>query len=289
MVSLHIETIGSGPRIVLVHGFTQNGRCWEPLASSLAVSHEVVLVDAPGHGLSEHDDADLFEAGQLILEAGSGGPSGEPIPATYVGYSMGARMLLHAALNMGPLASEPGSESDAVSAAGSSADSAPDSVVSPGDGSPGDGLIKRLILIGATAGLESDDERIARREADESLACSLELDGLGPFLDRWLAMPMFAGLSTEAAAYHERLSNRVDGLAASLRRCGTGTQQPLWYALAGLGMPVSVVVGVGDQKFGLLASRLASAIGSNATKIEIPGGHAVHLESPELLLPILTS
>lgn len=274
---------------MLVHGFTQNGRCWEPLASMLAASHEVVLLDAPGHGLSEHDDADLSEAGQLILEAGSGsGPSGEPVPATYVGYSMGARMLLHAALNMGTTGPGLGSEVDAVSASGSGADLSTETLDNPGDGSPVGGLIERLILIGATAGLDSDDERVARREADESLAGSLENGGLKLFLDRWLAMPMFADLSTEAAAYEERLSNRTAGLAASLRRCGTGTQQPLWDLLSGLNMPVSVVVGAGDQKFGSLASRLASAIGSNATKIELPGGHAVHLESPELLLPILT-
>ena len=284
MVSLHTETIGSGPRIVLVHGFTQNGRCWEPLASLLAASHEVILVDAPGHGLSGHDDADLSEAGQLILEAGSGGgPSSEPVPATYVGYSMGARMLLYAALNVGAPRIGSGSDSVAVSAIGPGADL----VAGPGDGLLGDGLIERLVLIGATAGLDSEVERVARREADEELAAVLEVEGLESFLDRWLAMPMFAGLSAESAAREERMSNRAEGLASSLRHCGTGTQKSLWGRLSGLSMPVSVAVGAGDQKFGPLASRLVSAIGSNATKVEIPGGHAVHLESPELLLPYL--
>lgn len=257
-MSLHTETIGSGPRIVLVHGFTQNGRCWEPLASLLAASHEVVLVDAPGHGLSDHDDVDLVEAGQLILEAGSGGgPSDEPVQATYVGYSMGARMLLHAALG----------EADNNELVGS---------------------IERLILIGATAGLESEDERIARREADETLASSLETDGLESFLDRWLAMPIFSSLPVKAATREERLKNRAEGLAASLRHCGTGTQESLWGSLGELQMPVSVVVGAEDEKFGPLASCLVSSIGTNAAKIEISGGHAVHLESPERLLPYLT-
>ena len=262
MVSLHTDTIGSGPRIVLVHGFTQNGRCWEPLASSLAASHEVILVDAPGHGLSGHDDADLSEAGQMILEAGSGGgPSGESVPATYVGYSMGARMLLHAALNASASGIGPGPDPGVVSAVGSGADL----VVIPGDELPGDGLlgdrllgdglIERLVLIGATAGLDSEVERVARSEADEELAAVLEAEGLESFLDRWLAMPMFAGLSAETAAREERMSNRAEGLASSLRRCGTGTQQPLWDLLFGLKMPVSVVVGAGDQKFGPLASR----------------------------------
>jgi hypothetical protein len=33
---LHAERRGRGPRIVLVHGFTQTGRCWGPEADVLA-------------------------------------------------------------------------------------------------------------------------------------------------------------------------------------------------------------------------------------------------------------
>src|SRR3954451_1217218 len=48
---IHVETTGSGsPRLVLVHGFTQTGRSWGPIAGDLAADHEVVIVDAPGHG-----------------------------------------------------------------------------------------------------------------------------------------------------------------------------------------------------------------------------------------------
>ncbi len=259
MVSLHTETIGSGPRIVLVHGFTQNCRCWEPLASLLAVDHEVVLVDAPGHGQSFHDEVDLVEAGRLILEAAGSRPG------TFVGYSMGARMLLHAALCESVLS-----------------ESVPPVVL-------GDSVIERLVLIGATGGLETETDRIARRQSDEELASALEAQGLGSFLDRWLAMPMFASLSAESASREARLGNRAAGLAASLRHCGTGTQKPLWDRLHELVLPVSVVVGTEDKKFGPLASRLVSAIGDNAALVEISGGHAVHLESPELLLPRLAS
>ena len=49
---LHAERRGTGPPLVLVHGFTQTGRCWGPEADALAADHEVVLVDAPGHGRS---------------------------------------------------------------------------------------------------------------------------------------------------------------------------------------------------------------------------------------------
>ncbi|MDD9371680.1 MAG: alpha/beta fold hydrolase, partial [Acidimicrobiales bacterium] len=86
---LHGERDGSGSRIVLLHGFGQTCRCWGPLAPALASGHEVIRLDAPGHGGSTGAVADLPTTGRLIAEAGG--------PAVYVGYSMGARMALHVA------------------------------------------------------------------------------------------------------------------------------------------------------------------------------------------------
>ena len=39
------------------------------------------------------------------------------------------------------------------------------------------------------------------------------------------------------------------GLAASRRLAGTGAQEPLWYRLAELEMPVLLVAGERDEKF----------------------------------------
>jgi 2-succinyl-6-hydroxy-2,4-cyclohexadiene-1-carboxylate synthase len=88
---LHVTQEGSGPRIVLVHGFTQTGRSWDRVAADLARDHEVVRVDAPGHGGSAEVRADLWEGADLLAEAGG--------PAVYVGYSMGGRLALHLALH----------------------------------------------------------------------------------------------------------------------------------------------------------------------------------------------
>ena len=83
-------TSGRGPRLVLVHGFTQTGRSWDALAASLAGDHEVVAVDAPGHGGSADARADLVAGAGLLAAAGG--------RATYVGYSMGGRLCLHLAV-----------------------------------------------------------------------------------------------------------------------------------------------------------------------------------------------
>lgn len=88
---LAADTEGAGPRLVLVHGFTQTGRCWGPLAADLAADHEVVRVDAPGHGRSAAVRADLAATADLLAALG---------PATYVGYSMGGRVCLETALRL---------------------------------------------------------------------------------------------------------------------------------------------------------------------------------------------
>ncbi|MGI8752296.1 MAG: alpha/beta fold hydrolase [Acidimicrobiales bacterium] len=81
---------GTGDPVVLIHGFTQSGLTWEPLAARLAAVHTVITVDAPGHGGSAAVEADLVTGAELI-----GAAAGQ---AAYVGYSMGGRFALHLAL-----------------------------------------------------------------------------------------------------------------------------------------------------------------------------------------------
>lgn len=123
-------------RRVLVHGFTQTAASWEGVLDGDAVDVQP-NVDLP------------TTAAWLTRTAGE---------ADYVGYSMGGRLCLHAAL------AEPH-------------------------------FVRRLVLLGAHPGLADATERAARRAADEALAASIERDGVDAFLDRWLAHPRFAGLA----------------------------------------------------------------------------------------------
>lgn len=231
------RSTGEAP-LVLSHGFTQNARCWGRFGDRLTAHRTVTAVDAPGHGHSEHDQADLSEAARLLGQTGG--------PAVHIGYSMGGRVALHLALAQ------------------------PE-------------LVRGLVLIGATAGIDDPEGRAERRRADAVLADRLLDGGLARFLDRWLAGPLFADLTDEQAGLSARLTNRPDGLAASLRHCGTGTQEPLWGRLAELTMPVLIVVGDRDTKFTEIGHRLVAAMtGTAATLCLLPAGHAVHLEQPDL-------
>jgi 2-succinyl-6-hydroxy-2,4-cyclohexadiene-1-carboxylate synthase len=243
VAALHSVIDGAGPRLVLVHGFTQTLACWGAVAGDLAFDHEVVRVDAPGHGGSAAVRADLPTGAQLIADAGG--------PGTYVGYSMGGRLALHVALAW------------------------PD-------------VVRRLVLISATGGIDDPAERGLRREADDRLARALERDGVARFVDDWLAQPLFAGLPPEARCREDRMTNTVDGLASSLRLAGTGTQEPLWDELDRIDAPVLVVTGEHDPKFTAIGRRLAAAIGDNATLAIVEGaGHTAHLERPVEFLAVL--
>ncbi len=225
---------------VLAHGFTQSARSWatfERLLESRLPEATTVAVDLPGHGNAEPPaDVDLWTSADRLAGQGDRG--------VYVGYSMGGRVALHAAL------------------------AHPD-------------VVEGLVLIGATAGIDDADERAARRAADERLADHIEAVGVPTFIDEWLANPLFAGLTDANAMRADRLRNTAAGLAASLRATGTGTQTPLWDRLGEIACPVLVLVGEHDAKFTDLGRRLVDGL-PRAELVVVPGaGHSVHLEQPD--------
>ena len=55
--TLHVRVGGSGPAVVLLHGFGDTGDMWTPLAVELARNHRVVVPDLRGIGLSAKPEA----------------------------------------------------------------------------------------------------------------------------------------------------------------------------------------------------------------------------------------
>jgi len=171
--------------------------------------------------------------------------------ADYLGYSMGARVCLHLAL------------------------ARPD-------------LVRRLVLVSGTAGIDDGHERASRRAADEELARRLDPgDGTEPedtvagFVDRWVANPLFGHVPGAANGVALRCTNGAAGLASSLRLVGTGTQVPLWDRLGELRMPVLIVTGGRDAKFDELGRRLVAGIGPSARQVTVDDAdHAPHLQRP---------
>src|SRR5471032_2538435 len=52
--TIHVRVGGSGPAVVLIHGFGDTGDMWAPMAAELARDHTVIVPDLRGMGLSSH-------------------------------------------------------------------------------------------------------------------------------------------------------------------------------------------------------------------------------------------
>ena len=59
---LHIESMGEGRDLVLLHGWGMSGKCWESVAGRLAERCRVHLVDLPGHGASGYSGDDWVDS-----------------------------------------------------------------------------------------------------------------------------------------------------------------------------------------------------------------------------------
>jgi 2-succinyl-6-hydroxy-2,4-cyclohexadiene-1-carboxylate synthase len=233
--------------LVLLHGFTQTGRSWQPIAHALTGRYRPVAPDLPGHGAFAWRRPASFAACDAYLRALADGR-----PVTLVGYSMGGRVVLHAALSLGA-------------------------------------VVARLVLIGASPGIADAAERAARAAEDAALADRIEAIGIEAFVREWGAQPLFAGMPRGVAelAEEDRLRNTASGLAAALRGLGTGVMPPLWDRLAELTIPVELVVGERDEKFRAVASRVEAALPGARTHVVEGAGHAVHLEAPDPVVDLL--
>lgn len=235
-MTLAHEFVGQGRHAAFVHGFTQTGQSWKTLLPHLRTPLQSQLIDAPGHGLSHNGKRSLWEAGTDILDTMQ--------PGILIGYSMGARMSLHAAL------------------------------LHPAK-------VEALVLISGTAGIIDNQEREQRKRDDDDLAHHICDVGLDTFLTEWLDKPMFATLAHNDTDTQDRMRNTPEGIADSLRFAGTGTQTPLWSRLNELTMPVLLIAGELDKKFVQIAEEMKTHIPSSTLCVIAEAGHSVHLEKPQ--------
>jgi len=203
-----------------------------------------VCLDAPGHGNNAN--------GARSLQQSAGDIAASMQPGILIGYSMGARMALHVALQH-------------------------------------PNIISQLVLISGTPGLATQAERSARLQSDNELADHIEKIGTSAFIDEWLALPIFSGLSKQTNQRNDRIRNTAKGLADSLRFAGTGTQEPQWPNLHQLSMPVHLMVGELDVKFTTIAKDMQPLLQSSELKVVPNVGHTVHLEDPVATGHILDS
>ena len=95
MAPLYMEVRGSGPTLVLLHGWGLNLRVWDRLAAALGERLRIVAVDLPGHGRSHW----LPERSSLEEQAAQVDETVSVISRRYslLGWSFGAQIALRLA------------------------------------------------------------------------------------------------------------------------------------------------------------------------------------------------
>ena len=87
---------GAMADLVLLHGFTQTGRSWQPIGHALAGRYRAAAPDLPGHGAFAR-----AAPGQRSPPATRTCARSPEEPYVLCGYSMGGRIALHAAFGLG--------------------------------------------------------------------------------------------------------------------------------------------------------------------------------------------
>jgi 2-succinyl-6-hydroxy-2,4-cyclohexadiene-1-carboxylate synthase len=213
--------------VTFVPGFMQRGEAWIPVASRLAERYRVSCLDFATWTFEER-------LGEL------------PDGGVVVGYSMGGRLALHAALR----------EPDRFAG---------------------------LVLVGVSAGIEDRREREDRRRSDESLAEWMEKRSIEEVVERWERGAVFATQSADLRARQRpgRLGHDPQRLAQLLRSAGQGALPPVWDRLHTLTCPVLLTAGEHDRRYASAARRMAEELGGPARVKLVPGaGHAPQLEAP---------
>jgi pimeloyl-[acyl-carrier protein] methyl ester esterase len=89
---LYTETRGSGPELVMLHGWGLHSGIWDKFAPLLEANFRVTRVDLPGHGRSDWQGAtSLQEWVEAVLAA-------VPAPAAWLGWSLGGLLASRAAM-----------------------------------------------------------------------------------------------------------------------------------------------------------------------------------------------
>jgi 2-succinyl-6-hydroxy-2,4-cyclohexadiene-1-carboxylate synthase len=225
------------PLVAFLPGFAQRGEAWAPVADRVAQRYRSVCVDFGSWSF----DGRLSEIASRVDD-------GDAV----VGYSMGGRLALRAALRR-------------------------------------PARFGALVLVGAGAGIEDEAARRRRRAADDELADWIEQHTIEEFAERWERQPVFATQSAELVAAQRpgRLSHEPRKLAQLLRSGGQGVFEPVWRRLEEIDCPVLALAGELDDTYADAAFRIAERVKHGRARLVPGAGHAPQLERPAQVAELL--
>lgn len=212
-------------------GFAQRGDAWASVADRVAQKYRSLAIDFSTWTF----DGRLREIAERVDDGDA-----------LVGYSMGGRLALRAALRR-------------------------------------PAKFGAIVLVGTSAGIEDPAAREERRRADERLADWIERHTIEEFAERWESQPVFATQPPDLVSAQRpgRLSHEPARLAQLLRSAGQGMFEPVWHELERIDCPVLAVAGERDTAYADAAFRIAERVKHGRARLIADAGHAPQLERPD--------
>ncbi len=97
----HIQRMGSGEPLLLLHGTGASVHSWRDVMPLLAQSHQVIAVDLPRHAFTSGHPPDSLSLPRMAGELARLMKALEVTPAAIIGHSAGAALALQLALDHG--------------------------------------------------------------------------------------------------------------------------------------------------------------------------------------------
>ncbi len=252
---LALRISGNGPiPVVFLHGFLGSGADWDPTCEALGDAVLAVRIDLPGHGNATGlSDPSCYTMEGCVREITAIAASFRTPRVVFVGYSMGGRVALEAALT------------------------APDRCAG-------------LFLESASPGLESADARSERLALDRDRASEL-MANPRTFLGAWYEMPIWASLRRRPDVLEQlkrdRLPAQPDEPARTLVGLSQGSYPGRWSELSRIRFPVLALAGAEDTSYAAMVRRMTHQSERIRAVVVEESGHNVHVEKPEVYIETL--
>jgi 2-succinyl-6-hydroxy-2,4-cyclohexadiene-1-carboxylate synthase len=153
-------------------------------------------------------------------------------------------------------------------------------------------LFASAVIVGASPGLQSNEERSARARSDAQWIEMVHRLGVGAFVEAWEAQPLFASqrrlpMAVQLEQKRRRERHDAEGLASAMRALGLAAMPDMWPELPTIAVPVHLVVGELDTKFRETAGRMLPSMPGARLSVIADAGHNVVLEKPGELAELL--
>lgn len=149
-------------------------------------------------------------------------------------------------------------------------------------------LFSGAIIESSHCGIESEIERLSRKELDEKRARQIEND-FENFIEEWNNMPLFQHTPPKLRSVYKNIMKQQnpEKMASSLRGFGSGVMPAVCNQIQKIDIPIHFVAGSLDVKYVNTMSDLNNRLGSGKLHIIESAGHRVHTDQPKKLIQIV--